>query len=98
MNPLDFINITTISIFLMVIGALGIIMLVKPLDKLLMFIIMDSGFLLAVVSFKYLDVALVITLFGPIFTVIFLLSMIKTNDIRKRYKNNQETKVKGDQH
>jgi len=96
MNPLDFINITTISIFLMVIGALGIIMLVKPLDKLLMFIIMDSGFLLTVVSFKYLDIALVITLFGPIFTVIFLLSMVKTNDIRHRYKNNQETKVEGD--
>jgi len=82
----------------MIIGVLGIIMLVKPLDKLLMFVLMESGFLLAVVSFKYLDVALVITFFGPISTVIFLLSMIKTNEIRKRYKNNQETIVEGDQH
>ena len=96
MNPLDFINITTISIFLMFIGALGIILLIKPLDKLIMFAVMEAGFLLAVVAFKYLDVALVITLFGPISIVIFLLSIIKINDIRRRSKNNQETKVEGD--
>jgi len=82
----------------MVIGALGMIMHVKPLDKLLMFAVMDAGFLLAVVTFKYLDVALVITLFGPIFTVIFLFSMIKTNEIRHNYENNQKTKVEGDLH
>lgn len=90
MNPLDFINITTISIILMFIGALGIIWLVKPLDKLIMFAVMEAGFLLAVVSFKYLDVALVIALFGPISTIIFLLSIIKTNEIRHRNKHNQE--------
>lgn len=90
MNPLDFINITTISVILMFIGALGIIWLVKPLDKLIMFAVMEAGFLLAVVSFRYLDVALVIALFGPISTVIFLLSIIKTNEIRHRNKKNQE--------
>ena len=89
MNPLDFINITTISIILMFIGAFGIILLIKPLDKLIMFAVMDAGFLLAVVSFKYLDVALVISLFAPISTVIFIMSIIKTNEIRQKNKNNQ---------
>jgi energy-converting hydrogenase A subunit D len=96
MNPLDFINITTISIVLLIIGALGIILLVKPLDKIIMFVLMEGGFLLAIVSFKYLDVALVVALFGPISTVIFLLSMIKLNEIRQRNKNNQETPIEGD--
>jgi energy-converting hydrogenase A subunit D len=90
MIPLDFLNITWISIILMIIGALGIIWLIKPIDKLIMFAVMEAGFLLAVVSFKYLDVALVISLFGPISTVTFLLSIIKINDIRKRNRKNQE--------
>jgi len=90
MIPLDFLNITWVSIILMFIGALGIILLIKPLDKLIMFLLLESGFLLAVVSFKYLDVALVIALFGPISIVTFLLSLIKINDIRKRDINNQE--------
>ena len=87
---LDFLNVTSISIILMFIGAAGIIMLVKPLFRLIMCAVMEAGLLLAVVSFRYLDVALVIALFGPISTVIFLLSIIKINDIRKRNKNNPE--------
>ncbi|RBQ23808.1 hypothetical protein ALNOE001_06970 [Candidatus Methanobinarius endosymbioticus] len=93
MIPLDFLNITWISIILMIIGALGIIWLIKPIDKLIMFSVMEVGFLLVVVSFKYLDVALVIALFGPISTVTFLLSIIKINDIRKRNKNNLEGEI-----
>lgn len=93
MNPLDFLNITSVSIILMIIGALGIIWLVKPLDKIIMFAVMEAGFLLAVVSFRYLDVALVIALFGPISTVVFLLSMIKVSEIRHRNKNSQEGEV-----
>jgi len=83
MNPLDFINITTLSIILMFIGALGIILQIKPLDKVIMLSVMDAGFVLAVVSFKYLDVALIIALFSPITVIIFLLSIIKLNEIRK---------------
>ncbi|WP_067259067.1 DUF2108 domain-containing protein [Methanobrevibacter cuticularis] len=86
MNPLDLINITTVSLVLMFVGALGIIWLIKPLDKIIMFAIMEAGFVLAVVSFKYLDVALAIALFGPISTIVFLLSIIKVNEIRKRNK------------
>ena len=87
MNPLDFINITTLSIILMFIGALGIILQPKPLDKIIMFAVMEAGFVLAVVSFKYLDVALVIVLFAPVNIIILLLSIIKIYEIRK---NNQE--------
>ncbi|MDR2966404.1 MAG: EhaD family protein [Methanobacteriaceae archaeon] len=90
MNLLDFINVTTLSIILMFIGALGIIWLIKPLDKLIMFAVMEAGFMLAVVSFKYLDVALVIALFGPITTIVFLLSIIKINEIRNNKKIKQE--------
>ncbi|MCL2156761.1 MAG: DUF2108 domain-containing protein [Methanobrevibacter sp.] len=84
MNPLDFVNITTLSIILMFIGALGIIFLIKPLDKVIMLTILEAGFFITVVSFKYLDVALAIALFGPITTIIFLLSIIKINEIRKK--------------
>ena len=87
MNPLDFVNITTLSILLMFIGALGIILQIKHLDKVIMFSVMEAGFVLAVVSMKYLDLALIITLFGSVTTIIFLLSIIKINEIRK---NNQE--------
>lgn len=93
MIPLDFLDITWISIILMIIGALGIIWLIKPIDKLIMFAVMEAGFLLAAVSFKYLDLTLLIALFGPISTVIFLLSIIKINDIRKRNKNNLEGEI-----
>ena len=44
-----------VSIALMVIGAFGIIFLKKPLDKVIMFSILDAGFVLAIVLFKYLE-------------------------------------------
>ena len=72
-----------ISIALMVIGAVGIILLKKPLDKVIMFSILDAGFVLAVVLFKYLDVALFAALIGPLSTVVFILAIVKINEIRK---------------
>ena len=72
-----------ISIALMVIGAFGIIFLKKPLDKVIMFSILDAGFVLAVVLFKYLDVALFAALIGPLSTVVFILAIVKINEIRK---------------
>lgn len=76
--------ISLISIALMIIGTFGIILLVKPLDKVIMFSILDSGFLLAVVLFNYLDVAIFVALVGPLSTIVFLLSIVKINEIRKR--------------
>ena len=44
MSFLGFINITTISIALMIIGSIGMILVKKPLDKVILFSIVDAGF------------------------------------------------------
>ena len=74
--------VSIIAIALMVIGAFGIIFLKKPLDKVIMFSILDAGFVLAVVLFKYLDVALFAALAGPLSTLVFILSIVKIKEIR----------------
>ena len=79
---MEFVSI--IAIALMVIGAFGIIFLKKPLDKIIMFTILDAVFVLTVVLFKYLDVAMFAALAGPLSTVVFILSIVKINDIRKK--------------
>jgi energy-converting hydrogenase A subunit D len=76
--------VSVIAIALMVIGAFGIIFLKKPLDKVIMFSIMDAGFILAVVLFKYLDVAMFTALVGPLSTLVFILAIVKINDIRRK--------------
>ena len=73
-----------IAIALMLIGAFGIIFLKKPLDKVIMFTLLDAGFVLVVVMFKYLDVAMFAALAGPLSTLIFILSIVKINEIRKK--------------
>ena len=76
--------VSLIAIALMVIGAFGIIFLKKPLDKVIMFSILDAGFVLVVVLFKYLDVAMFAALAGPLSTLVFILSIVKVNEIRKK--------------
>ncbi len=75
--------ISILAMALMVIGAFGIIFLKKPLDKVIMFSILDAGFVLAVVAFKYLDVALFAALIDPLSTLVFILAIVKINEIRK---------------
>ncbi len=79
----DFI-ITIIAIALMCIGSFGIILLKKPFDKVIMFSILDAGFVLALVIFRYLDVALFIALADPIATIVYLISIVKIKEIRTR--------------
>jgi energy-converting hydrogenase A subunit D len=74
--------VSIIAIALMVIGAFGIIFLKKPLDKVIMFSILDAGFVLAIALFKYLDVALFAALAGPLSTLVFILSIVKIKEIR----------------
>ena len=76
--------ITIIAIALMCIGSFGIILLKKPFDKVIMFSILDAGFVLAVVIFRYLDVALFIALADPIATIVYLISIVKIKEIRTR--------------
>ena len=54
---LELINMTTISIALMIIGAVGVVLLTKPLDKVIMVSVLEAGLFLAIATFKYLDVA-----------------------------------------
>ena len=75
--------VSIIGIALMLIGAFGIIFLKKPLDKVIMFSILDAGFLLVIVLFKYLDVAMFAALADPLSTLVFILAIVKINEIRK---------------
>ncbi len=76
--------VSIIAIALMLIGTFGVILLKKPLDKVIMFSILDAGFVLAIVLFKYLDVAMFAALAGPLSTLVFILSIVKINEIRKK--------------
>lgn len=75
--------VSLIAIALMLIGAFGVIFLKKPLDKVIMFSIMDAG-LLVVVLFKYLDVAMFVALSDPLCTLIFIMAIVKIKEIRQR--------------
>jgi len=76
--------VSIIAIALMIIGAFGIIFLKKPLDKVIMFSILDAGFVLVVALFKYLDVALFAALADPLSTLVFILSIVKLKEIREK--------------
>ena len=75
--------VSILAIALMIIGAFGIIFLKKPMDKVIMFSVLDAGFVLVVVLFKYLDVAVFAALADPISTLVFILAIVKIREIRK---------------
>ena len=87
---LDFINISTVSAAVSLIGAAGVILLPKPVDKVIMFTLLEGGFLGMIVAAKYLDVAMATAIFDPISTVILLIAIIKINDVRKKKLKAQE--------
>jgi energy-converting hydrogenase A subunit D len=87
---LDFINITTISAAILLIGTVGIIALPKPLDKVIMLALLQGGFVGMIVAGKYLDVAMAAAIFDPIATVIFLIGIIKINEVRKNKETQKE--------
>jgi energy-converting hydrogenase A subunit D len=87
---LDLINLTTVSAGVLLIGAAGIIMLKKPLDKVIMFALLQGGFIGMIVAAKYLDVAMAAAIFDPISTVIMLIAITKLDEIRKKKERSQE--------
>jgi energy-converting hydrogenase A subunit D len=87
---LDLINLTTVSAAVLLIGAAGIIMLPKPLDKVIMFTLLQGGFIGMIVSAKYLDVAMAAAIFDPISTVIMLIAITKLDEVRKKKIKSQE--------
>ena len=90
MAIVDFINISTVSAAISIIGAAGVILLPKPIDKVIMFAMLEGGFIGMVVAARYLDVAMAAALFDPISTVILLIGIIKINDVRKKKLKAQE--------
>ncbi|MCE7698448.1 MAG: DUF2108 domain-containing protein [Methanobacterium paludis] len=68
-------------------------MLPKPIDKVIMFALLQGGFIGMVVAAKYLDVAMVAAIFDPVSTVIFLIAIIKLNEIREKKQKSQEEGV-----
>ena len=84
MNPLNFVDITSIAVILLLVGTIGVILLKKPLDKLIMLSLLDAGFFLAMVAFQYLDIAFLVALLSPLSIIVFLLSIIKVDEIRHR--------------
>ena len=72
----EFIDLTTISIALMIIGAIGVVLLKKPLDKVIMVSVLEAGLFLAIVSFRYLDVAFITAVLDPLSIIVFLLACL----------------------
>ena len=87
---LELVNLTTVSAVVMFIGAIGIILLPKPVDKVIMFALLQGGFIGTIVAAKYLDVAMAAAVFDPISTVILLIAIIKINEVRERKKSQEE--------
>ncbi len=90
---LDFVNLTTVSAALAIIGTAGIIALPKPLDKVIMFALLQGGFIGMIVAAKYLDVAMAAAIFDPISIIILLVGIIKINEVRK--KKEEESQEEG---
>ncbi|AXV36757.1 MAG: DUF2108 domain-containing protein [Methanobacteriaceae archaeon] len=87
---LELVNLTTISAVVMLIGAIGIILLPKPIDKVIMFALLQGGFIGIIAAAKYLDVAMAAAIFDPISTVILLIAIIKINEVREKKKSQEE--------
>jgi energy-converting hydrogenase A subunit D len=90
---LDLINLNTISAALLLIGTVGVVMLPKPMDKVIMLALLQGGFVGMIAAAKYLDVAMAAAIFDPIATVIFLIGIIKLDEIRKKKQKPQEDVV-----
>jgi energy-converting hydrogenase A subunit D len=87
---LEWINLTTVSAAVLLIGTIGIIALPKPVDKVIMFALLQGGFIGTIVAAKYLDVAMAAAIFDPIATVIFLIGITKIQDIRNQKQEEEE--------
>lgn len=90
---LEWINITTVSAAVMIIGTAGIIVLPKPVDKVIMLALLQAGFIGTIVAAKYLDVAMAAAIFDPIATVIFLIGITKIQDIRNQKQEEEESNL-----
>ncbi len=75
-----------ISIFCCVLGSIGVIFHTDYINKIIMFAFIEAGLIGLIVSFYYLDVAMISSLLEPIGTIILLLGALKYAHIKKTKK------------
>lgn len=65
---------------------MGVILHTNYINKIIMFAFLESGLIGLIVSFYYLDVAMVSSILEPIGTIILLLGTLKYEYIRRNKK------------
>ncbi|MDK2789736.1 MAG: energy-converting hydrogenase subunit [Methanothermococcus sp.] len=75
-----------LSIICCVLGGMGVILHTNYINKIIMFAFLESGLIGLIVSFYYLDVAMVSSILEPIGTIILLLGTLKYEYIRRNKK------------
>ncbi|MBW9220957.1 DUF2108 domain-containing protein [Methanothermococcus sp. SCGC AD-155-M21] len=71
-----------ISIFLIVLGGIGIILHTDYLDKIIMFSFLEAGLVGIITSYYYLDVAIIFSILVPVSATILLLGSLKYTHIK----------------
>ncbi|MBP2172860.1 DUF2108 domain-containing protein [Methanococcus voltae] len=75
-----------VAIACCLLGGIGTIVHTDNINKIIMFALLETGLIGLIVSFRYLDVAIVSSLLEPIGTVILLLGIVKYEYILKNKK------------
>jgi len=71
-----------------ILGGIGVILHTNPINKIIMFALLEIGMIGLIVSCYYLDIAIISSLCEPICTIILLLGYLKyltTVKKKKRY-------------
>ncbi|ACV24158.1 Protein of unknown function DUF2108, membrane [Methanocaldococcus fervens AG86] len=74
-----------------VLGGIGVIVHTNPINKIIMFALLEIGMIGLIISSYYLDIAIISSLCEPICTIILLLGYLKyitTVKKKKRYGRN----------
>jgi len=71
-----------------ILGGIGVILHTNPINKIIMFALLELGMIGLIVSSYYLDIAIISSLCEPICTIILLLGYLKyltTTKKKKKY-------------
>ncbi|XRO75340.1 DUF2108 domain-containing protein [Methanocaldococcus sp. 28A] len=70
-----------------ILGGIGVILHTNPINKIIMFALLEIGMLGLIVSSYYLDIAIISSICEPICTIILLLGYLKyVTTIKKKKK------------
>ncbi|AEH07014.1 DUF2108 domain-containing protein [Methanothermococcus okinawensis] len=79
-----------VSILCCILGGIGVILHTDYINKIIMFAFLEAGLTGLIVSFYYLDVAMISSILEPIGTIILLLGALKyyhTQKTKKKYSS-----------